>query len=508
MPARRGRGRRACATIRFWSLGPRSSSCASDSSLASRSQTTGEPNRSSAIADLRPSRRSSVVQPPAYAGLERRRAARGRSWRCRDRGWTGRRCRDGSPTTSCESASSAIRRATRRLVLARRLSLMTPAGRCVARIRWMPSDRPRWAMSTTPSTNSGTSPASAANSSITITRPGGVSGSLALLELEQVLGLLAVEQVLAVVQLGAQARQRAPHEVRAEVGDEADGVRQLDAVGERRAALVVDEQERDPIGAVLRGHAEHPRLQELGLARAGGAADEGVRALRAQVERHRVGAALADERLERPGALQPGRSAAPSGRGSSCSAASAPRRPRRPPPCRCPMRPSIDTLRGRSLESSTTVLASTTGARRGEDLGIAVRDALDAAPACTRGRRGRSPTRAALEASRHVDERAARGGQRLHGGCDEDRIDAGIRSPFDDLREAGAVDGRVVGDEQHERHIGRRPRVAVSSPLRRFACPSPSTSRSPATGPRRVADPERRSRIASSRPFSRAVPAD
>ena len=82
----------------------------------------------------------------------------------------------GSSTTSFESDSSAMRSATRRFVLARRLSLMTPAGRCVAMIRWMPSERPRWAMSTTPSTNSGTSPASAANSSITSTSAGGRLG--------------------------------------------------------------------------------------------------------------------------------------------------------------------------------------------------------------------------------------------------------------------------------------------------------------------------------------------
>ena len=123
-------------------------------------------------------------------------------------------------------------------------------------------------------------------------------GIAALLELEQVLGLLAVEEVLAVVQLGAQARERAAHEVRAQVGDEADAVRQLDAVGERRAALVVDEQERDAVGAVRGRHAEHPRLQELRLAGAGRAADERVRALRAQVERHRVGRALADDRAQ------------------------------------------------------------------------------------------------------------------------------------------------------------------------------------------------------------------
>jgi hypothetical protein len=116
-----------------------------------------------------------------------------------------------------------------------------------------------------------------------------------LLELEQVFRLLAVEQVLAVVQLGAQARERAAHEMRAEVGDEAHAVRQADAVGEGRSALVVDEEERHALGAVLGGHAEHPRLQELALARAGRAADEGVRALLAQVEVQGALRALTDE---------------------------------------------------------------------------------------------------------------------------------------------------------------------------------------------------------------------
>ena len=72
---------------------------------------------------------------------------------------------------------SLTRNAIRRLVLARRLSLMTPAGRWVARIRCSPSERPRAATSMTPSTNSGTSVASAANSSTTMIKLGGASGS-------------------------------------------------------------------------------------------------------------------------------------------------------------------------------------------------------------------------------------------------------------------------------------------------------------------------------------------
>ena len=83
------------------------------------------------------------VLPPAYA-----------VWKGRSRPApvleTARPGRSGSkkaasetPRTSVESASSATRSANRRLVFARKLSLMTPAGRCVAKIRCRPSDRPR-----------------------------------------------------------------------------------------------------------------------------------------------------------------------------------------------------------------------------------------------------------------------------------------------------------------------------------------------------------------------------
>ena len=104
------------------------------------------------------------------------------------------------------------------------------------------------------------------------------------LEREQVLGLLAVEEVLATTQLRAERGQRPPHQVRREVGHETHRVREVHAVREGRAALVVDEEEGDPVRAVGRGHPEHPRLEELALARTRRAADEGVRTLRAQVE--------------------------------------------------------------------------------------------------------------------------------------------------------------------------------------------------------------------------------
>ena len=163
-------------TSRFWSFGPRSPRARrlvpSHPPPTPRWRRTGARRH---FVCATPARRSSSL-PRSPTG--RARAVLGRSSRCRGRGCDGSNMpATGSPTTSFESATSAMRSATRRFVFARRLSLMTPAGRCVAMIRWMPSERPRCAMSTTPSTNSGTSPASAANSSMTSTSAGGVSGS-------------------------------------------------------------------------------------------------------------------------------------------------------------------------------------------------------------------------------------------------------------------------------------------------------------------------------------------
>ena len=79
----------------------------------------------------------------------------------------------GLSITSLESSGDAMRRAMRRSVFARILGVTTPCGRCVASNRCMPSERPRWAILTMPSTNSGTSAVSAANSSTQMSRLGG-----------------------------------------------------------------------------------------------------------------------------------------------------------------------------------------------------------------------------------------------------------------------------------------------------------------------------------------------
>ena len=73
------------------------------------------------------------------------------------------------------------------------------------------------------------------------------------------------DQGLAVVKLRAKTRQRSPNEVGAEVGDETHGVWKADEVLECGAALVVDDQEGDAIGAVFGRHSQHPRLQKLAL---------------------------------------------------------------------------------------------------------------------------------------------------------------------------------------------------------------------------------------------------
>ena len=65
------------------------------------------------------------------------------------------------------------------------------------------------------------------------------------------------QDVLAAGQLGGQRGQRPLDQVRVQVGDHADRVRQPDAVLERAAALVVDEHERHRVRAV--GHGQRRR---------------------------------------------------------------------------------------------------------------------------------------------------------------------------------------------------------------------------------------------------------
>ena len=96
---------------------------------------------------------------------------------------------------------------------------------------------------------------------------------------------MLAQDLLAAAQLGVERDQGPLGQVRVEVGEEADGVGQADAVLERRAALVVDEHEGEPAGRVGRGERGDVALQQLALARAGGAGGQPVRAVAAQVHR-------------------------------------------------------------------------------------------------------------------------------------------------------------------------------------------------------------------------------
>ena len=171
----------------------------------------------------------------------------------------------GWPITSWLSASSLSRSATRTPTLARMRSLITPAGRWVASTRRSPSERPRAAMSTMPSTNSGISLARVANSSTTISRSSGAA-PVPPAQLGQVARAGLGQELLAATDLGVERLQDPPGQVLVEVGDDADAVRQPLGVLERRAPLVVDQQEADAARRVLRGQRGDHRLQQLALA--------------------------------------------------------------------------------------------------------------------------------------------------------------------------------------------------------------------------------------------------
>ena len=351
----------------------------------------------------------------------------------------------GEPSTSALSASSAIRSASRRLVLARRLSLITPVGRWVASTRCRPSERPRWATLTTPSTKSGTSWTRAANSSTTITRLGGVSGSPRLLQLEQVLDLLAGEQLLAVGELGAERDQRPPDQVRAEVGDQTHGVRQVDAVPERRAALVVDQQERDPLRAVRGGHGQDPGLQELALAGACGAAEQRVRPVHPQVQGVRLARCLADDGAQRAGAARSRRRGRWAGED------------------RAALLPAFEhdggllgDARVVQLEPGdgpgqvTVVVEHRAGVdqrrqRPAEGQRGAVVDGVHGDVGD--GRAGDAVADAGQPGAAHVDVRGARGGQVFGPRCEPDAVDADCGPVPAELDQAGAVGGGAAVDQ-------------------------------------------------------------
>ena len=122
--------------------------------------------------------------------------------------------------------------------------------------------------------NSGSSALSVANSSMTTSSRGSGSAQALAQVVGQVDGAGVAQHPLAVLELGLEAAQRPLGQVLVEVGDHADGVRQPGALVEGAAALEVDEHEREVVGIDAGGQAGHQRAQQLGLAGAGGAADE------------------------------------------------------------------------------------------------------------------------------------------------------------------------------------------------------------------------------------------
>ena len=99
-----------------------------------------------------------------------------------------------------------------------------------------------------------------------------------------VLGVRVRQLVLATMQLGAERLERAGGQVAVEVGDHADGVRQVVAVLEGRAALVVDQHEVELVRPVADRERGDHRLQELGLAGARRTRDQAVRSVRPDVD--------------------------------------------------------------------------------------------------------------------------------------------------------------------------------------------------------------------------------
>src|SRR6266508_1753974 len=179
----------------------------------------------------------------------------------------------GVSMTSVDSVSSVTRRAMRRLVLARMAGEMTPVGRWVARMRWTPRERPRWAMPSRPVTKSGSSSVRVANSSMMSRSRGSGSVGVGVPVVGDVFGGGGGEEGFAAFEFGGEGLQGALGEVGVEVGDHAGGVGEVGAVGEGGAAFVVDEDEGEGVGAVGGGEAGDEGLQEFGFAGAGGAGD-------------------------------------------------------------------------------------------------------------------------------------------------------------------------------------------------------------------------------------------
>ena len=191
------------------------------------------------------------------------------------------------PRTSRESASSVVRRQIRRVQLARISGETTPLGRWVARTRCTPRERPRWAMATRPGTNVGQLLGERGELVDHDDQPGERDVVRQGRDVRR--RRCAARICSRRVELGAERAQRAGGGLAVQVGDQADRVRQRGRLGERGAALVVDQQEGAAVGrmAAARGRRSASAAAR-DLPGSGGAGDERVRALAAQVELHRA----------------------------------------------------------------------------------------------------------------------------------------------------------------------------------------------------------------------------
>ena len=169
--------------------------------------------------------------------------------------------------------------------------------------RCTPSDRPTRPICTNRSMKSGFAVSSSENSSHTMSSvgsgPSGIRrpGPLVVVDRREVAGppqQLLPAQHLAVDRVGHAVDQR---QLVGEVGDHGGDVRQPVERDERGAALVVDQHEVQVLRRVRGGQPEHQRAQQFGLARAGRADHQPVRAhavqrrlLQVELDRLAVGA--------------------------------------------------------------------------------------------------------------------------------------------------------------------------------------------------------------------------
>ena len=207
----------------------------------------------------------------------------------------GSRAASSVPSSARLSAGSVTRRLIRSGQFASRLSRITPAARCVPRMRWMPSARPRAAMSAKSPCSSGWSAEQRGELVDHHHQPREPHPGI-----EDVAGPCRRDGGLAAAQLGPQALDRASRSRAVEIRDDAGDVRHAGEAVEGRAALEVREQEGHLVGGARRAQREDPGDEQLALAGAGDARDHGVRPVRHEIDDGRPAAGDADRRGKAP----------------------------------------------------------------------------------------------------------------------------------------------------------------------------------------------------------------